>query len=47
MGHNSILVTRCAGFIGFHVAKSLLAQGYRVMAIDNLVLASHGESRGG
>jgi len=36
MGHNSILVTRCAGFIGFHVAKKLLAQGYSVMGIDNL-----------
>lgn len=36
MGHNSILVTGCAGFIGFHVAKRLLAQGYSVMGIDNL-----------
>jgi len=36
MGYNSILVTGCAGFIGFHVAKRLLADGYPVVGVDNL-----------
>ena len=31
-----ILLTGCAGFIGFHTARALLALGYRVMGIDNL-----------
>ncbi len=31
-----ILVTGCAGFIGFHVAERLLAQGYEVVGLDNL-----------
>jgi UDP-glucuronate 4-epimerase len=31
-----ILVTGAAGFIGFHVARSLLAQGRAVVGIDNL-----------
>ena len=31
-----ILVTGAAGFIGFHVASQLLAQGQRVTGIDNL-----------
>lgn len=31
-----ILVTGCAGFIGMHVTKSLLAQGHEVVGIDNL-----------
>ena len=31
-----ILVTGCAGFIGFHVARRLLAQGYSVGGLDNL-----------
>jgi len=33
---NFILVTGCAGFIGFHVAKRLLADGYPVVGVDNL-----------
>lgn len=33
---NSILITGVAGFIGFHVAQRLLAQGHRVYGIDNL-----------
>ena len=32
----SILLTGAAGFIGFHVAKALLARGDRVVGIDNL-----------
>lgn len=31
-----ILVTGCAGFIGFHVVNTLLKQGYNVVGIDNL-----------
>ena len=32
----SILVTGAAGFIGFHVARRLLADGGAVVALDNL-----------
>ena len=32
----SILVTGAAGFIGFHVATTLLDRGERVIGIDNL-----------
>ena len=32
----SILVTGIAGFIGFHLAKQLLMQGYKVIGVDNL-----------
>lgn len=31
-----VLVTGIAGFIGFHVAKRLLCEGYSVVGIDNL-----------
>ncbi len=31
-----ILVTGAAGFIGFHVAKKLLAQGHKVVGLDNI-----------
>ena len=31
----SILVTGCAGFIGYHVAAALLARGEQVIGIDN------------
>jgi UDP-glucuronate 4-epimerase len=31
-----ILVTGCAGFIGFHVSHRLLQQGHQVVGIDNL-----------
>jgi UDP-glucuronate 4-epimerase len=31
-----ILVTGCAGFIGFHLARRLLQEGYRVVGVDNL-----------
>ena len=32
----SILVTGCAGFIGFHTVKSLIARGDNVIGIDSL-----------
>ncbi|MCM3569528.1 NAD-dependent epimerase [Neobacillus mesonae] len=32
----NILVTGAAGFIGFHLSKQLLTQGFRVIGIDNL-----------
>lgn len=32
----TILVTGCAGFIGHHVSRSLLARGERVVGFDNL-----------
>ena len=31
-----ILITGCAGFIGFHVALKFLSQGMLVFGIDNL-----------
>ena len=31
-----ILITGVAGFIGFHVAERLLAQGHAVVGLDNL-----------
>lgn len=34
--HTTILVTGAAGFIGFHVAKKLLEEGYRVIGLDNI-----------
>ncbi len=33
---NSILITGCTGFIGFHTASYLLSQGNNVVGIDNL-----------
>lgn len=32
----TVLVTGCAGFIGFHVSKRLLQSGYGVCGVDNL-----------
>ncbi len=32
----TILITGCAGFIGFHLATSLLEKKYRVIGVDNL-----------
>ena len=31
-----ILVTGCAGFIGYHLSQSLLKDGINVLGIDNL-----------
>ena len=36
MLNKKILVTGCAGFIGFHVAQRLLLSGYSVVGLDNL-----------
>ena len=32
----NILVTGCAGFIGFHLSKTLLENGIPVIGFDNL-----------
>jgi dTDP-L-rhamnose 4-epimerase len=39
-----ILITGGAGFIGSHLADELLARGYRVRALDNLLPQVHGTS---
>lgn len=31
-----ILITGSAGFIGFHLARKLLSEGWQVIGIDNL-----------
>src|SRR5205814_3429180 len=36
MSGQAILVTGAAGFIGFHVARRLLAEGRHVVGLDNL-----------
>ena len=36
MSDQPILVTGAAGFVGFHVARELLAEGRRVVGLDNL-----------
>src|SRR5687767_14025177 len=32
----TVLVTGCAGFIGYHVSAALLARGDAVLGVDNL-----------
>ncbi len=36
MQNKKVLVTGAAGFIGFHVTRRLLSNGYKVVGIDNL-----------
>ena len=36
MSDQTILVTGAAGFIGFHIARRLLAEGRNVVGLDNL-----------
>ncbi|MEE2952607.1 MAG: NAD-dependent epimerase/dehydratase family protein [Pseudomonadota bacterium] len=36
MSSDTILVTGAAGFIGFHLTRRLLADGFRVVGLDNL-----------
>ena len=31
-----VLITGAAGFIGYHIAARLLADGHKVLGIDNL-----------
>ena len=32
----NILITGCAGFIGFHTSQKFLSEGFNVIGIDNL-----------
>ena len=36
MGENKLLITGAAGFIGFHLTKSLLNDGFEIYGIDNV-----------
>ena len=36
MNSSKILITGAAGFIGYHLCKSLLEDGYEVLGIDNI-----------
>src|SRR4051812_49147731 len=40
---NRILITGGAGFIGSHLADELMAHGYEVRVLDNLLPQVHGE----
>lgn len=39
-----ILITGGAGFIGSHIARQLVAQGYEVVVLDNLLPQIHGDN---
>src|SRR5512143_3943234 len=45
MRRKQVLITGGAGFIGSHLADELIAQGYRVRALDALLPQVHGEGR--
>ena len=36
INNTTILITGSCGFIGFHLSKKLLENGYKVIGIDNL-----------
>ena len=36
LNYNTALITGSAGFIGFHLSKRLLEEGYQVYSVDNL-----------
>jgi len=36
MSRQKILVTGAAGFIGYHLCKSLIEDGYEVLGVDNI-----------
>jgi len=42
MSDQLILVTGGAGFVGSHLTRNLLSQGYRVRVLDNLSYGNHG-----
>ena len=33
---NRVLITGCSGFIGFHVTRRLLDEGYQILGLDNM-----------
>ena len=35
MKNNLIVITGSSGFIGYHVARMLLSQNYKVVGLDN------------
>ncbi len=42
----TLLITGGAGFIGSHLCEHFLAQGHKVIALDNLITGSRGNFRG-
>ena len=41
MSTRRILITGCAGLIGFHLSRRLLEDGYKVIGLDNLINPNH------